>query len=211
MIPQALEAGLALSGPMTSVSLGGSYYLPLVGSFSDTSLVTMNVSQTIWDGYPGGTQKATVEKSLLSLRAKQLTTDSDRASFVYDVKQAYLTLLSSQRTIAAKRDILAKQESSLAQMEVSFKLQHATAVDFRPPRSTSRAQRLTFETEQNMLREARIIPGQPDEHPGRHGLRCRGRSKTPRLSRSAGKRPSPRAWNSDMSLRRSRSASHRRR
>ncbi|MGO9411693.1 MAG: TolC family protein [Spirochaetia bacterium] len=156
VIPQALEAGLALSGPMTSVSLGGSYYLPLVGSFSDTSLVTMNVSQTIWDGYPGGTQKATVEKSLLSLRAKQLTTDSDRASFVYDVKQAYLTLLSSQRTIAAKRDILAKQESSLAQMEVSFKLQHATAVDLQTAQINVKSAEIDLRTEQNMLREARI-------------------------------------------------------
>jgi outer membrane protein len=155
-IPQTLEAGLALSGPMTSLSLSGAYYLPLVGNFADTSLVTVNVSQTIWDGYPGGTQKAAVEKSLLSLRAKQLTTDSDKVSFVYDVKQAYLTLLASQRTIVAKKDILAKQESSLAQMETSFKFQHATAVDLQTAQINVKSAEIDLRTEQNTLREARI-------------------------------------------------------
>lgn len=154
-IPQTVEAGLSLSGPMTSASLGGSYYLPLIGSVTDTGLLSLNISQTLWDGYPGGTQKATVEKSLLNLRARQLTTDSDRSSFVYEVKQAYLTLLALQRTITVREEILQQRQSSLTEMETSFKLQHATAVDLQTARINIKSAEIDLRTEQNSLREAR--------------------------------------------------------
>ena len=156
VIPQSVQAGLMLSGPMTSVDLTGAYYLPLFGGFSDTSIAKLNINQTIWDGYPGGTQKATVEKSLLGLRAKQISTDSGKTTFVYDVKVAYLALLGSQRTVAVKRDILAEQESSLAQMETAFKLQHATAVDLQTAQINVKSAEIALRTEQSTLREARI-------------------------------------------------------
>jgi outer membrane protein len=155
-VPQSLQAALALSGPMTTVNLGGAYVLPLLGTFSDSSLVSLGVSQTLWDGYPGGTAKATVEKSLLSLRVKQLTTHSDRASLVYEVKQAFLTMLASQRTIAVKREILANQESSLRQMEAAFKFQKANAVDLQTARINVKSAQVDLRDEQDTLGTARI-------------------------------------------------------
>jgi outer membrane protein len=155
-LPQSLQAALALSGPMTSVSLGGAYILPLLGTFTDSSLVSLGVSQTLWDGYPGGTAKATVEKSFLSLRVKQLTSDADRASLVYQVKQAFLTMLASQRTIAVKREILANQESSLREMEAAFKFQKANAVDLQTARINVKSAQVDLRDEQDALSTARI-------------------------------------------------------
>jgi outer membrane protein TolC len=156
VVPQSIQAGLALSGPMTSVSLGGAYVLPLLGTFGDSSLVSLGVSQTLWDGYPGGTAKATVEKSFLSLRVKQLTADSDKASLIYQVKQAFLTMLASQRTIAVKMEILANQESSLKQMEAAFKFQKANAVDLQTARINVKSAQVDLRNEQDILHTARI-------------------------------------------------------
>lgn len=155
-VPQSLQAALALSGPITSVSLGGAYVLPLLGTFSGSSLVSLGVSQTLWDGYPGGTAKATVEKSFLSLRVKQLTSDSDRASLVYEGKQPFLTMLASQRTITVKMEILANQESSLRQMEAAFKFQKANAVDLQTARINVKSAQVDLHNEQDTLHTARI-------------------------------------------------------
>jgi outer membrane protein TolC len=155
-LPQSMQAALTLSGPMTSLSLGGLRVLPLLGSANDSGLVSLSASQKIWDGYPGGATKAKVEKSLLSLHAAELSADSDTASLVYRVKEAYLTVLTSQRALAVKRDILATQESSLAQMEESFKLQQATVVDVQTARINVKSAQIDLASEQDTLGAARV-------------------------------------------------------
>ncbi|HEY9593365.1 MAG TPA: TolC family protein, partial [Spirochaetia bacterium] len=155
-LPQDLNAALTLSSPMTSLSLGGMGILPLIGSTSYSSLVSLGATQTLWDGYPGGTTKATVEKSQLSLRQTENTSDTDTKSLVYEVKQAYLTLLAAQRTLDVKNQIVTQQESALAQMEASFKLQQATAVDLQTARINVTSARIDVATEKDTLRAAHV-------------------------------------------------------
>ena len=64
-IPLNYSGSLSLSGPSTSLSLaGGASFSPAESmQFSDSS-VSLSLSQTVWDGYPGGIAKGNVMKGL---------------------------------------------------------------------------------------------------------------------------------------------------
>ena len=172
---QTPQAGLSLSAPLTSIGVTvipyqpasalASEFSPLLSLFSPgapvvtpgpTGSVNLNVSQTLWNGYPGGTGKAAVDKSLLALRATELSTQSGRLNIVSAVTQAYFVMLGAQRNISMKKQILDQQNALLAQISALQTLSQATAVDVRTAQINAQSAEIDVQSAENDLGIARI-------------------------------------------------------
>ena len=131
-IPLNYSGSLSLSGPSTSLSLTGEASFSPVAStqFSDSS-VSLSLSQTVWDGYPGGIAKGNVQKGLLTLQSAELSADSDKLSLIYQVKQAYYSMLSAQRNLDVYTKNLELQKSALAQEQALYNVHQAVNVDLQ--------------------------------------------------------------------------------
>lgn len=131
-IPLNYSGSLSLSGPSTSLSLTGEASFSPVAStqFSDSS-VSLSLSQTVWDGYPGGIAKGNVQKGLLSLQSAELSADSDKLSLIYQVKQAYYSMLSAQRNLDVYAKNLELQKSALGQEQALYNVHQAVEVDLQ--------------------------------------------------------------------------------
>ncbi len=156
------QAGLSFATPMTSVGLTTSPYIPS-NSLSDAYLsgstmgsVGLSASQTIWNGYPGGTAQAGVEKSLLSLRGRELATASGKLSITSAVTQAYFIALGAQRNLAVKMEIQDQQKAVLAQIKAIHDLRQATDVDLRSAQINAQSAEIDAQSAENDLRIARI-------------------------------------------------------
>ncbi len=155
--PQGGVAGVSLSGPLTSVSLSAYPWIPPAGTFTDnTSSLGVTVSQTLWNGYPGGPSQATVDKSLLTLKGKELSTDSSRLGIIYNVKEAYYTMLAAQTNLATKLQILDKQNQLLKQIQAVYDLKLAALVDLRTAQLNARSAQVDVDSANHDLRFARI-------------------------------------------------------
>jgi outer membrane protein TolC len=158
---QLPSAGLAFATPLTSVGLSTN---PYIASNSLSSLylpgpmgsLGISVSQTIWNGYPGGTARATVDKSLLSLRGRELATASGRLSLTSAVTQAYFVALGAQHNLAVKKEILDQQKALLSQINAIHDLRQATDVDMRSAQINAQSAEIDVQSAENDLRIARI-------------------------------------------------------
>lgn len=121
-----------------------------------TGSVNVSVSQTLWNGYPGGTGKAAVDKSLLALRGSELSTQSGRQNIVSAVTQAYFVMLGAQRNLSVKKEIRDQQNALLAQISALQALSQATAVDLRTAQINAQSADIDVRSAENDLRIARI-------------------------------------------------------
>ena len=170
---QTPQAGLSLGAPLTSIGVNTTPYVaasPLSSDFSQllsifspgspipgpTGSVDLSVSQTLWNGYPGGTGKAAVDKSLLALRGRELSTESGRLNIVSAVTQAYFVMLGSQRNLAVKKEIREQQDALLAEISALQALKQATAVDLRTAQINAQSAEIDAQSAENDLRIARV-------------------------------------------------------
>ena len=156
-------AGVTMSGPLTSISVGVSPYmpplsgaLPAPGSTDSAAAVGMSVTQTLWNGYPGGPTQATVDKSVLTLQGRELATQSGRLALVYSVKQAYYTLLAAQRNLDVRKQIFEKQDSVLKQINAIYQLKLASLADLKTAQVNALTAQADVDSAANDLRFARI-------------------------------------------------------
>jgi outer membrane protein TolC len=131
-IPLSYSGALSLDGPATSVSLAGGGSFAAAGS-ADASVSTfaLNVSLTLWDGYPGGISKANVQQGLLALQSADLASDANKLTLQYQIKQAYYSMLSAQRNLDVYSQNLQLQKSALAQEQALYDLKQAVDVDLQ--------------------------------------------------------------------------------
>jgi len=147
IIPQTIAGSLTLKGPSTTASLIGDQYL----SFADApfqqsqSVVGLGLTQTVWDGYPGGIPKATVQKGMLSLQSAELSADSGKLDLIYQVRQAYYTMLNAQRSLDMYQQNLERQKSALDQEQALYGLQQATAVDLQTAKINAKSAEIDLE------------------------------------------------------------------
>ena len=162
---QVPAAGLAFASPLTSVGLAANPYIasnalsslfPSLYPPGPTGSFGISVSQTIWNGYPGGTARATVEKSLLSLRGRELAAESGKLSLTSLITQAYFVALSAQRNLAVKKEILDQQKALLSQINAIHDLRQATDVDLRSAQINAQSAEIDVQSAENNLRIARI-------------------------------------------------------
>jgi outer membrane protein len=147
VIPQTISGSLAFKGPSTSATLMGSQNVSFAGSpFSESqSVIGLSLTQTVWDGYPGGIPKATVQKGMLSLESAVLTADSSKLNLVYQVRQAYYTTLNAQRGLEMYKQNLERQKSALDQEQTLYDLQQATAVDLQTAKINAKSAEIDLE------------------------------------------------------------------
>jgi outer membrane protein len=163
---EGAQASLTLSGPVTTVTATAYPYVPETQTYAnngDKSALTpalagfgVTVNQILWNGYPGGAARAAVDKSALTLRGRELTADSGKLTIVYKVKQAYFIVLAAQRTLAVRRENLARQQSLVEQLAAAYSLQQATAVDLAAARITAQSAAIDVRAGEHDLRIARI-------------------------------------------------------
>ena len=158
-VSQGPQASVALASPLTAVSLLASPYNPPSGTAAASTALGLGVTQTLWDGYPGGKALAAVQKSLLSLQVKELSADASRASLAYRIKQAYYTMLGAQRNLAVKRQVLSQQEALLKQISAVYDLQQATAVDLKTAQINARSAEIDLQSAQHDVGIARLRLG----------------------------------------------------
>jgi outer membrane protein TolC len=132
IIPQTIAGSLSLSGPSTTLSLVGDQLLASVppSNYSE-SVIGLNLAQTIWDGYPGGTAKANVQQASLGLQNAEFSADANKLTLLYQIKQAYYSMLSAQRNLAVFSQNLELQKSALEQEQTLYDLQQAEDVDLQ--------------------------------------------------------------------------------
>ncbi|MFZ4616601.1 MAG: TolC family protein [Rectinemataceae bacterium] len=181
---QTLSAGLnfavgtATTTSGTRIGLTVSHALPVSpqkASSSGTTYVNApqvtsvqtTLSQAVWDGYAGGQTRAAIDKSLLVLQGREFAARQSRATTIASAKQAYVTTLVAQRTLALRLDILGKQAFLQRQVEATFALKQASAVDLETARINSRSAELDVETGRHdfALARQRLAPllGQPPD------------------------------------------------
>jgi outer membrane protein TolC len=158
---QVPQAGLAFATPLTSIGLNANPYLAS-NALSSVYLpgpmgsLGISVSQTIWNGYPGGTARATVDKSLLTLRGRELATASGKLSLTSAVTQAYFVALGAQRNLAVRKEILDQQKGLLSQINAIHDLRQATDIDLRSAQINAQSAEIDVQSSENDLRIARI-------------------------------------------------------
>ncbi len=151
------QAGLAVAGPLTSVDLNTAPYLPPpAAGGSPSSSAALSVSQTVWDGYPGGTGRAAVQKSRLTLEGAQITADTGRLGFLYSVKQAYYTMLAAQQKLVVLQQALDQQNAVLRQIQAVYDLKQASQVDLQSAQINARSAEIDLESGRQALGIARI-------------------------------------------------------
>jgi len=160
-LSQAPQGSLSLIGPLTKATLGVSHSFPVPQPTNTTAAATpqfsslgLGLSQTVWDGYPGGQYRAVLAKSLLAFQGKELTAVQGGISAVSKVKQAYIALLAAQRDLDIKRQVLAKQQSLLNQIQAIFEIKQATAIDLKTAQVNVRSAQIDSRTADKTLRLA---------------------------------------------------------
>jgi outer membrane protein TolC len=155
-VPTGPAAGVAVTGPLTSVSVNTIPYAPPAAGSDATSAVGVSVTQTLWNGYPGGPSQATVDKSLLTLQGRELATESGTLGVIYGVKQAYYAMLEAQRSLALKKQIFEKQNSVLKQITAIYDLKLASTADLKTAQLNARSAQVDVNGAANDLRAARL-------------------------------------------------------
>ncbi|HVP10714.1 MAG TPA: TolC family protein [Phycisphaerae bacterium] len=155
---QGGAVGVGLTGPLTSASVTANPLSPPYGGVGGdtTSGLLFNVSQTLWNGYPGGPAQATVDKSLLNLQGQELSTQSGRLSLIYQVKQAYYAMFTALQDLDSKRQVLQRQNALLDQITAVYNLKQASAVDLKTAQINAHSAEIDVRTSEHTLRLARI-------------------------------------------------------
>jgi outer membrane protein len=163
-VVQSIQGGLTVqkgtlssANPATKIALTATQNLPSPNSSVDynTTVVGVSVAQTIWDGYPGGQTKASVDKSFLALRIKEFQTVQSRAAALAAVKRAYITMLTAQRALEVKKSIAEKQRGLLNQIQTVYSLKQASSVDLLNAQINSESADLDVESGSHDLALAR--------------------------------------------------------
>ena len=122
-----VQAGLSLSGPSTSLDLSALQGIAAGGAQSTT--LSISGSQVVYDGYPGGRPAGISSQARYSFRIAQVAYEAALKSLVYQVKQAYYTLLADQHTLVARQATLKQAQEELAQIQGFFAAGRATKLD----------------------------------------------------------------------------------
>ena len=120
-----------------------------------TTVVAATISQTVWDGYPGGQTKALVDQSLLALRGKELAARQAVSAASAKVKQAYITALAAQRALELRLGILDKLNSLYKQLQATYAIQQTSAIDLKTAEINAQSAELDVESSRHDFSLAR--------------------------------------------------------
>lgn len=146
------QAGLSLSAPLsTSLDVTAGHTLTEGTTPLQTSALSLSASATLWDGYPGGSNLAATRKAALSLQGTQSTEDANRRNIIYQVKQAYYTLLAAQRQLAIYQDTLTQREQENVKTQALFDAHSANQIDLKQAQVNQKQAELDLRLAQGTL------------------------------------------------------------
>jgi outer membrane protein TolC len=126
------QAGLSLSAPLsTIVNLSAGHSISEETPPGQTSDFSLSVSSSLWDGFPGGRNLASVQQSALTLQVTQSSEQTSQRTVIYQVKQAYYTVLAQQRQLAILQQTLAQRQEELRKTQALFDASSATRIDLQ--------------------------------------------------------------------------------
>jgi outer membrane protein TolC len=156
-LAQSPQGSLTLLGPQTKATLSVTHSIPVAPNLAtnpQASVLGLTLSQTLWDGYPGGQYQATLAQSLLALQISEFSAIQGRSAAITKVKQSYIAMLAAQRDLDIKGKVLDKQRSLLAQIQAIFNLKQATAIDLKTAQVNVRSAEIDVSTADKTLRLA---------------------------------------------------------
>jgi outer membrane protein len=122
------------------------------GASSDqVSSLNLSGSQTVYDGYPGGRAAAAVQQAEAVYRVSQVAYDAAMKSVVYQVKQAYYTLLGDQDTVLLRQATAGQAAENLALYQGLFTAGRATKLDVLQVQVALTQAQLDVRTAQNTV------------------------------------------------------------
>ena len=142
---------LSLAGPSTSLDLTAQHGIGEDGAISQESLFILSGSQTVFDGYPGSRAAANVKVAGYTYKTAQVTYDSSLKSLLYQVKQAYYTLLADQNTVRVRQATVAQANENVVYMQGLFDVQRATKLDVLQVQVTLNQAQLDLRTAENTV------------------------------------------------------------
>lgn len=150
-------ATLTLGTPLTSVTGGWTtgYQTWPDGTSRLTGTATAKVTQTLWNGYWGGTTQAAVDKAALAFQVAQLNAQASRNKTILTVKQAFFTLLSAQDNLNLLTTTLESRKTTLKFTQAKYDLKQATDTDLLTAQVNKGSAELDLADGQNALTTAR--------------------------------------------------------
>jgi outer membrane protein TolC len=124
-----IQGGLSLTGPATSVGLTAQHSIGDAPPNDQVSSLSLSGTQTVFDGYPGGRAAGAVQQAEAVYKSAQVAYDAALKSAVYQVKQAYYTLLGDQDTVALRQATVTQAAENFALYNGLFTAQRATKLD----------------------------------------------------------------------------------
>ncbi|MEI8096254.1 MAG: TolC family protein [Spirochaetales bacterium] len=144
VLPQNVVAGVTASLPLTTVTVKGqeNFQFAPDGTLNQTTSGSANVTQVLWNGYPGGPLQAALDKAGLTLQIARLNAQANRNKLMLSVRQAFYTLLSAQESMAQLTLTLSQRQESLKFVQAKASLGQATGLDLRTAQINARAAEL---------------------------------------------------------------------
>ena len=127
-----LQGGLTLSAPLsTNVSLAGTHSITELSTLDQSTNLSLTASAAVWDGYPGGQALAAARIASYTLQGTESTESASQKTVVYNVKQAYYTLLGQQRQLAILQQTLAQREAELQKTQALYDARNVSQIDLK--------------------------------------------------------------------------------
>jgi outer membrane protein len=145
-----VQGTLSLGGPNTSVGLVAQHAI-IDRTLSQASSIGLTGDQTVYDGYPGSRASALTRAAEYTYKAAQVTYDSTMKSVLYQMKQAYYTLLADQETVRVRQATLQQANENLSLMQGLFEAQRATKLDVLQVQFTQTQAQLDLRTAENTV------------------------------------------------------------
>ncbi|MCX7039847.1 MAG: TolC family protein, partial [Spirochaetes bacterium] len=150
------QAGLDLAFPLTTVSVGATHKIAETDPLAQSTSLSLSINRTIWDGYPGGQARASVQQAEIAMQSRTLASESDRRDISLKVSQAYYAVLSAQRTLGLRRDAVGQREQELKKTQALYESGTAAAVELKQAEINLGTARLDLESAGSSLRAARV-------------------------------------------------------
>ena len=152
-IGENASAGVALSGPSTSVNLSAHHLSEeqTLPSNNQVTLLGASGSQTLFDGYLGGRASATVAQADDSYRNAEVTYEAAQKSTLSQVRQDYYTLLGDENTVHTDQASVVQYTQNLRLLQAELAAELATSLDVLQAQITLRQAELNLQAAENTV------------------------------------------------------------
>jgi outer membrane protein, multidrug efflux system len=148
----SFQGGLTFSAPFsTSVSIGATHTITELAALDQSTKFSLSASAAVWDGYPGGQARGAARLAAFTRESAQSTEDAGQKTVVYNVKQAYYTLLGQQGQIAIFEETVAQRLAELQKTQSLFDARRVSQIDLK------QAQLNTLQADLDLSRARRLL------------------------------------------------------